>query len=38
VLFLLAEAGDSVEFLPIREIMSLTWGLGNTPSRPDTAY
>ena len=31
VLFLLAEAGDSVEFLPIREIMSLNWGLGNTP-------
>jgi len=31
VLFLLEEAGDSVEFLPIREIMTLNWGLGNTP-------
>jgi len=35
VVFLLAEAGDSVEFLPIPEIMTLNWGLGNTPSRPD---
>ena len=31
VVFLLAEAGDCVEFLPIREIMSPNWGLGNTP-------
>ena len=31
VLFLLARACDSVEFLAIREIMSHQWGLGNTP-------
>ncbi len=31
VLFLLEEAGDSVEFLPIREIMAPNWRLGNTP-------
>ena len=31
VLFLLEEAGDSVEFLPIREIMTPNWGVGNTP-------
>jgi len=34
VLFLLGEAGDSAEFLPIREIMSLNCGLGETLSRP----
>ena len=31
VLFLLEEAGDSVEFMPIREIMAPNWRLGNTP-------